>query len=275
MRLSILTLAFIIPLFVTAQKREPTPKDSIKIYQKQLQKLWKNTYDSLRASENFKEVTGNIKRLRGNSQRYGGALIFMDIVHSDYTKFNQSIVASGFAPLKSNHIRFGFGVSNKSGKAITDFHFAVIGFNNKSKQGDEKIKTSLSSLFHFDYGYDLTKSDVVDIYPFLGVSIRTSNLNYEKPAEVNPNYTNISNILNNNQTTNSTSMKPGFQAGLGIDFKISSSKVNRASTILFTKFGVNRPFTVDRYKVESVNYKPEIRQGVWVLAFGFKFVSPK
>lgn len=273
MRFLILTLTFIGPLFVTAQKREPVPKDSIEFYQKKLNKLWRDNYDSLRNSENYKELVGNIKRLRGNSRNYGGVAIFGDIVHSDYAKLNQSIVQSGFTPLKSNFARIGFGVSNKSGKAITDFYLGVIGFNNVSKKDNEKIKTSLASILQFDYGYDLTKSNLVDIYPFLGLSLRLSNLNYLKPAELNPNYTNISNILLSNQTAYSSSFRVGFQAGFGIDFNLSSSKGSRASTIVFTKFGVNRPFAIDRYKVEGVNYKPEISQGVWVLAFGFKLVS--
>jgi hypothetical protein len=275
MKFLLLTLAFINPLFLTAQKREPTSNDSIEIYQKKLNKLWRTNYDSLRSSENYKELVDNIKRLRGNSRNYGGVVIFGDITHSDYTKLNQSIVQSGFTPLKSNFGRIGFGVSNKSGKAITDFYLAVLGFNNQSKKNSEKIKTSLASILQLDYGYDLTKSGLVDIYPFLGLSLRLSSLNYLKPAEVNPNYTNISNILISNQTAYSSSFRLGFQAGLGIDFNLSSSKVNGASTLFFTKFGINRPLSADKYKVEGVTYKPEILQGVWVLAFGFKFVSPQ
>jgi hypothetical protein len=273
MRYLILIFALLGPMFLKAQRRETPPKDSTQIYRRQLSTLWRNTYDSLRSSEKYKELLSNIDRLQGKSGDYGGIVVFADLVHSDYSKLNESIVKSGFSPLKSNLLRIGFGASNKSGKLISDIYLAIVGFNNESKKINEKIKTSVASLLQYDFGYDLTKSSFIDIYPFVGLSLRFSNLNYTKPAEINPNYTNISNILVSNQTAYSTSFRLGYQAGIGIDLNLSSSKNQKESTIFFTKFGVNRPFSVDKYNVEGVNYKPEVRQGIWVWAFGLKFVG--
>lgn len=275
MRILILTVAFVCPFFLAAQTNEPDLKDSIELYRKRLSELWRNNFDSVRNSVKYRELMGNISRLQGNAQHYRGFVIFGDLVHSDYTKFNQSIVSSGFTPLKPNLVRFGFGTSFKSGSRISDLYFAIAGTNNVSTKDKEKIKASLSGVLQFDYGYDLTRSNMIDIYPFIGLSLRFSDLNYLKPAETNPNFTNISTILINNQTTYTSSFRLGYQAGFGVDFKLSAATGNRSSTIFFTKFGVNRPFTVDTYKVEGVRYKPEIRQGVWVLAFGFKFISPQ
>ena len=140
------------------------------------------------------------------------------------------------------------------------------------KKDNEKIKSSLVSFFHFDFGYDITRSTFIDLYPFVGLSLRVSSLEYEKPAELDPNYTNITNILIREQSVLASSAKLGFQAGLGMDIKLGSAKGTR-SPIFFTKFGINRPITAHRYKVKDVYYKPEIRQGVWALSFGFKFLG--
>ncbi len=273
MKILLLIAAFICPFFVAAQRNGPELKDSIELYRKKLSELWRSNIDSLRNSVTYKELTGNISRLRETTRNYQGFVLFGDLVHSDYFKFNQSIVTSGFTPLKPNLVRFGFGTSFKSGNRISDLYFAVVGTDNVSTKNKEKIKTSLSGIFQFDYGYDLTRANLISIYPFIGLSLRFSNLNYLKPAEANPNFSNISNILINDQSIFASSFRVGYQAGLGIDFKLPASSGNKSSTIFFTKFGINRPFTVDTYKVEGIRYKPEIRQGVWVMAIGFKFVS--
>ena len=81
MRILIFALLLISPELINAQKRATTPKDSIQYYQKQLQTLWKDTYDSLRNSEKYTEVLNSLQRLKKNSDNYTGPIFYTDIVH--------------------------------------------------------------------------------------------------------------------------------------------------------------------------------------------------
>lgn len=250
-------------------------RDSVEYYQRQLNMLWKNTFDSLKNSDQYNQILSNLKRFTKKSQNYVGFSVFGDVIHSDYRKFNESIGQNGFTPLNSTMYRIGFGMSNKRNRTIKDFYFGIVGFNNKSKKEGEAIKTSLSNLFQFDFGYDLIRSRVLDIYPFMGLSIRFSNLNYSKSKQTNSSYTNITNIITNNQDVVSSSARIGYQAGLGVDVIVKNRKDESGFTTLFAKIGVNRPIGIDKYKIEGIKYSPGIKQGILVISFGIKFLNKK
>jgi hypothetical protein len=267
-------LAFILlPCVLKAQTGWHTPpKDSAAYYQRQISELWRNTMDSLRHSETFKNLQDSYEYHIGRSNNYRAFMIFFDILHSDYNSLNTAIAQSGFPALNPLGARLGFGYSSKKDHVMFDFAFAVIGFNNKTKKADEKIAASLSNLLQFDIGYDILKSRTVSIYPYAGLSVRNSIIEYSKPRQINQNYTNITNIIANDQSILANNFRPGYQAGIGFDFT-SSDKIRTAKAILFIKIGTNRPFGEETFKIEDIKYGPGIKQGDWLATIGFKFGS--
>jgi hypothetical protein len=273
----IVTLLFALVLINTTTKSQKKETDSLKYYQKQLDELYRVTIDSLKSTEEYMILEEKIDEMRrrpkGYSKNYGGFVLFGDLMHADYAAFNRSIVQDGFTPLDEYTGRLGFGISTKNENLMIDFYFVSSSFRNRSTKGDEKIEAGLSNIFQFDLGYDFINSKVISMYPFAGLSLRTSTLKYSKPAQLNGGYTNISNILANNQSVDASSLRPGYQAGIGLDVAISGKKSKGAKTIFFTKFGTNRPIGRDRYKIHGIKYNPGIKQADWLVSFGFKFVA--
>lgn len=273
----IVSLLFVLAFISTtgiAQKKET---DSLRYYEKQLNELHRITMDSLRETEEYRALEEKIEEIRYRpknfSKNYTGLVLFGDLMHSNYTAFNNSIVQDGFTPLDEYTGRIGFGISSKTENLMFDFYFATGSFRNRSKKGDEKIQAGLSNIFQFDLGYDFINSKVISMYPFAGLSLRTSTLRYSKPVQLNGGYTNISNILINNQSVDGSSLRVGYQAGIGLDVAIPGKKSKGAKTIFFTKFGTNRPIGRDRYKIHGIKYNPGIKQADWLISFGFKFVA--
>lgn len=272
MRLFIITL-LLIPLFSQSQERAGLPVDSITYYNREMRMLYRQTYDSLTQSDRYKAALEKIKYYESRSDDYGAFVIFGEVAAADYSTFNASIAADGFPPLNGPAYRFGIGVSNKSDRGIVDFNFFAFSFNKKSKKGDEKITSSFSNFLQFDVGYDLVKSQSVNIYPYAGLSFRGCDVEYSKPVQTNGSFTNISNIVLNKQSASAFSLKAGYQAGLGFEFVIHNSTNRLRGTMFFVKAGTNGHIGRENYKVEGIDYKPAIKYGNWIVTTGFKFFS--
>src|SRR5579871_1163828 len=273
MRKLILAL-IIVPSIVTAQSKIDKPiTDSGRYYQKEMNRLLIQAFDSTKKTSEYIALENSYKNYVGHSNNYTGPILFFDIAHSDYSKFNTSIAQSGFPSLNNMSYRIGFGVSNKYNRTMFDFIFIAAGFNNRSVKDDKKIKTSLMNVFQFDLGYDVLKSNVISLYPYVGISGRISSLSYSKANQTDPNYTNISDIIVSGTTINTSSLRVGYDAGIGIDFTVSNNKDHTAGTILFLKAGTNRALWEDAYKIENIKYKPGTRQADWIISVGIKFIK--
>jgi hypothetical protein len=194
-------------------------------------------------------------------------------VQADYGDLNKHIVAAGFPALNNSLFRIGFGISTKDERFLYNVYFGIFGINNKSVKGEEKIKSTVYDVFHVDWGYDLLRSRKVSLYPYVGLSLRSSTLRYSKPAQVNASFTNISDIIVNDQSVRTSSNKFGYHAGIGFDFTAANSKMYSGAPILFVKLGTNRPFGKETYKIEGNKYRPGILQGGWVVTLGVKFAN--
>ena len=269
------------PLLINAQTPRSSSSDSLRYYQLELRELTLKTLDSLRNSERYKFLQDRISQLRRSGKGYGGAVFFMDVTHSDFSEFNNSIAQDGFPAIDPISFGFGFGVSNKSEKIIFDLYFGAGNLTSKSKKADTTIRAGLVSLFHIDLGYDVLNSDVVSIYPYAGLSLRISTLEYATPVQVNPGFTNITNMILNDQSVYADSYRLGYQAGIGFDFIVSKDKSRTThqtysdgpAIVLFTKIGTKRPIGRDKYKIEDIKYNPGIKQADWVVSLGIKLGS--
>ena len=255
------------------KKHPPEAIDSVKYYRQELGKIWRHAFDSLRKSEQViflqKEYTRHIAR----SNNYTAFMLYFDWVHSDYTGLNSSIAQSGFPALNAYSPRFGLGIGHKHGRMLYDFYFVTFGLNNKSKNAGRTIKTNVSNFFQVDIGVDLLKSGVVSLYPFAGLSARSSSLSYSAPTQSNPNFTNISNVIIANTSASAYSSRIGYQAGMGIDLSLGGNKDHTYKTILFVKGGTSQPFKKDKYTIEGHTYDPGVKQADWLVTVGFKFAG--
>ena len=274
MKKLIFLLAFSCTLSAVAQE-QPTirPGDSLFYYQRESGRLMRQVQDSLRNSEYYKTLQQNIARLRGKSQDFAGLVLVSGIQHTNFSDFNKSIVQDGFPEMDPISWQLGFGISSKTENIMLDMYFGVGGFETTSSKVEESITASFSNFFQFDLGYDLAPSRTINLYPYLGISFRISSLEYETPAQINPNYTNISNLLINDRSISASSSMLGYQAGLGLDFMLSHNDKRGTGHYFFIKAGVNRPVWADKYKMHDIKYDPNIKQGDWLISFGIKFAN--
>ncbi len=270
MRLTIILL-LLISIAGEAQEVKQPPIDSVRYYQQKISQLHRKLFDSLRNSEEYKVAQERILYYKRKSDSYGSFVLFMDVAQADYDKFNSNITASGFTPLEGSALRFGFGFSGKSNRVIVDIFSLVAGVAKKSTKGSESIVTNFSSALLIDIGYDVIKNQPINIYPYAGLSVRSSELDYSKPAQINPSFTDITNIIQNRQSVSGYSGKLGYQAGVGFDFVIRNNPQKLGGNMLFFKAGINRPVGKENYKIEGVRYVPGIEYGKWIATIGIKF----
>jgi hypothetical protein len=263
-------LILLLPLFSLSQNNNSNP-DSVRFYSRELNKLRRQADDSLRASVAYQQALAGIKRHRRKSNDYAGFVFLSGIVHSDFTSFNQSLSQSGFSRMKALSSQFGFGTSTKSGSTILDFYFFAGALDTKSNKGDEKILFNSGNLLQFDLGFDLLRSKIISLYPFVGLSLKETSLTYKKPIQLNTSFTNISNLVVNDQSVELNSTRLGYQAGLGFDIVLGENKKHTTNKVLFIKGGTNRSVGKERYSFHGLKYDPHIKSGDWVVSFGIKF----
>lgn len=257
----------IFPAVTFSQKNKVV--DSTIYYQKQITKAYKQAMDSLEKTPLFV----NYVQYKQRYNSYNAQTFFINALHTNYNTFNNSIAQSGFNKMNPMSYGFGFGYSGKYKHIISDFALSML-FPNNSKKGDETISSGLFNIL-FDIGYDVLQSNRISIYPYAGLSARFATLNYINKGTINPQYSNITDILVESENINSASFRLGYQAGVGVDVAVSQNKANSKSFILFVKAGVNQPFAKDKFKIQSTTYNPEINKGDWMLSIGVKFANRK
>lgn len=251
--------------------REPKPIDSVKYYKKTISDLYKNTLDSLRQSETFKTALEGLQRISRRSNGYTSFTIYGDVGQASYDVVNKGISVYGFPPMNGPQYRVGLGISHEyHSRWIIEFYYATFGINNKSNKGDSSVKSSYSNWLQLNFGYDLIKSQKINIYPYAGLAARQTDLTYKQPDEMNPNFTSIVDIVQKDGTTNGNKLNLSYQAGIGFDFVVHESEKG-AGTMLFLRAGTDGIFGSRTFKIHGVKYDADIKQGAWVVAFGFKF----
>jgi len=279
MRLSAKFLAVLILLSsisnaqVRPHENAVSNKDSARHYQKVIGDMYRQAYDSLRHSEAYLQALEKYKQYSKPGAGYYSVVFFAEVTQADFGDLNKSIAPSGFGPLKGPTYRLGMGFSWQfHNRCILDFNFFALGLDHTTKKGNESIKSTFADLFQFNFGYDFIKSPRINIYPYVGLSLRGSNLSYNTPAQTNPNYTSIVDIVENARSVDGSATNLGYQAGLGLEYVLHERKKG-GGTIFFVKVGTNRAFGNQTYSVEDVTYDPKIRQGDWIVTAGFKFFA--
>jgi hypothetical protein len=272
MKKAIFVFFITLPFLAFSQKpRVNSKSDSLSYYRKLLVKIRRDNDDSLRHSEEYTSTLNNIIRLHPYHEKFTGVILFGELLHSNFEKFNKSILSSGFSSMPQYSFRIGLGFSRIRGRKIFDFNYLTAGFKSKSKSVNDVIESSLTNWLQFDLGYDILKSKNINLYPYGGISYRSSSIKYKTPTIINPFYTNITNIILSDRSLDLTSNKLGYQLGIGLDVRIiNKSQKGNTSMYLFSKFGTNRPFGSENYKANGISYKPSNIQGDWLVSFGLK-----
>ena len=271
-------LFLFLPLLAEAQYRprvyreEKKITDSARYYKEKLIALQMEAIDSLRQSEKFQDLYAAYKQHTGKSRNYSGFTLFTGLTHSDLGSFGQHIEANGFSPLSSLALNIGMGFSFRTRRLMIDLYAANGAISRTAKKGNETIKINTANFLQLELGYDLLKSAKASIYPFAGLSGRSSTIKYEKPETVNNNAEDITGFIINNQSVTAQSGKVGYQAGVGFDYSISSPQKTPRATLLFLKAGIQGPIGGDRYKMNGHVYHTDLKQGNWVINIGFKFI---
>ena len=255
--------------FVGFSQKNDKPTDSANYYRKATMKAQKAAFESLKQTTLYKDYLAFSKR----KNNYSGMSLFATAVQSDYGQFSKELAAGGFPQLNTMGYGLGFGAATKSAHVIFDFYFATTTFESTSKKGAETIGSSLANFLQLDLGYDVLNSNRCSIYPFVGISARSASLRYSNKGTPNPTPTGLATLVIGDKNVYANSVRLGYQAGLGIDLKLSDGKNGENPILIFAKAGINRPFWKDTYKTNGVSYDPDIDKGNLNIAFGFKFTS--
>jgi len=81
--LLLLTFSFAGLLF--AQKEMPV--DSAEYYQREISKIWRQSFDSIYRSEKVISLRNKLNGIVSQRNNYGSVVLFGDILHSDYSAF--------------------------------------------------------------------------------------------------------------------------------------------------------------------------------------------
>jgi hypothetical protein len=281
MRSFIKTSSFLIVIlsYVSSVEAQSVPlsenksaADSIKYYRKTLYGLYKTAFDSLRHTQPFITASERLQYYTSHSNGYTAFAVYGEIAQASYDAVNRGLLQNGFPSLKGPQYQIGVAISQEyRDRWILDFDISA-GINNSSKTGGESVKSSFSNLFQVNFGYDFIRSKKINIYPYTGLALRFTSLGYQKPAQVNNNFTGITDIVINDGSVNASAANLSYQAGLGFDFVIHENDKG-SGTMLFLKAGTDGIFGSTTYKIDGVRYDAQIKQGAWIFALGCKFFA--
>jgi hypothetical protein len=214
----------------------------------------------------------NLNRFINHSNIYTSFTIYGTLSGASYDKLNTDIAQHGYPAMKGPLGGVGFGISHEYySRWVLEFYFTTLGFTNKVKKDDSTLKANFSNLLQVNFGYDFIKSNKINIYPYAGLAVRVSELDYIAPVLTNDNYTSILDIVRMDGSAYATRWSLAYQAGVNFDFVIHENADKGRGTMLFLRAGTDGTFSNSSFKIHGLKYDPQIKQGAWQIAFGFKF----
>ncbi|MFT3824685.1 MAG: hypothetical protein QM731_12225 [Chitinophagaceae bacterium] len=280
----VLLLLFLLPAVAYAQPRgtinNKKKVDSVDYYDERMRSMERfadsvrrQLLDSVRLTEAYKELERRRAELMQHSDRYFSFDFFAEVADADFDKLNSTLVPKGFSKMANGVFRLGFGITIKEKAWLCDVAYAIGGFSEVAKKGDEEVKASFSSFLQADVGYDFIRSPGINLYPYAGIALRTSRLKYSTPSEVNGNYSDITDLIDNQRSVSDRIYKLGYQAGIGFEISLLKDAKKTNGEMIFVKLGTNGIVGKERYKLGGVTYDPGIRYGKWIVAVGVKIFN--
>jgi hypothetical protein len=268
---TILVFLFFIPFLSKAQYHEPKI-DSLNYYQQEINNLTRVHQQKLITDSHFIALRENVVRLSAQRDSYRGMMLYTQVADVDFSKLNADLSANGFTPLSGPLWSFGYGFTFKKNRRIFDLNATAFGMEKKTKKDGESIKVSFGTFFEFVWGYDFIKNKSINLYPYFGVGLRSTSLDYKAKAQINPSPSSIFNIVQNDRSVSDNITELSYQAGAGLEVVISKAK-RSGGTLLFVKGGTNQAFKDKGFDLKGNNYNPEFNVGNFIIHAGFKFFS--
>jgi hypothetical protein len=262
-------LILLLTVNIASAQSQKSLADSADYYKKELDGVIKAYHDSLLKDPRVKALRENLKRASAATDNYNAFVVYTQLSSVDFKKLNADNATNGFTPLSGAMISIGYGFSFKKDRRMLDFNVGAFGINKKTSIGDEVIKTSFSTFLQFEVGYDFLKSKIVNLYPYAGIGLRTTSLEYDAPAQVNQSPANITDVVLNNNSVGDQRVEASYHAGIGVEVVITRPSMPRGM-ILFVKGGTNRAFSKKGFDLEGYKYKPDLNIGNGMITAGVK-----
>ena len=261
-------------LHTTAQTQK-TVADSIDYYSRKISDIECQVADSLHRSEPYRYYLKrrNYWQKLSKDRKYIAMSFFNEIAGADYSAFNRRIVQEGYGRFGGDISRIGLGLSYMTHTGLVfDLNFYVFGLDKSSGNGSQLIQGGFSDFCQADIGYAVFSSRKFEIYPYAGLSIRSSDFFFSRPPQGGSTYNDIIGVDQNKGSINTNTISPSYQAGACFEWIVIATADRKFGTIAFLKAGTDGIFGRETYKIQGINYDPGINYGNWVVALGFKIM---
>jgi hypothetical protein len=185
------------------------PRDSVRYYQKELSKLWKSNYDSLKNSDRFKELTGKLNRKGGQKVMTIELLANVGLYFTDFTNLNTRLKSIGQEEVKT--MVPSVGASMAFGLPIMTYGFELNSYTFDNPSASFKgyhVRVFLAT--------NIFKKSRIVLNPQIGYTSSSLNMFIHKsPTVVNFNdlFLSQSNTIQLNHTTDYLDFALGLKFG--------------------------------------------------------------
>jgi len=262
--------AFLLLIWISAFAHAQQTEDSIRYYNRALGEKLREHYELLKKDSTYKRLNENLLRLQTSSDSYHGFILSTHVAKANFNRLNEDLHANGFPSISKPMWMIGYGFSFKKNRRIFDLNVVGFGLPVTSSKDGETLSVSFTSFLEFIWGYDVLKSNRVNLYPYAGVGLRNTTLKYETPVQANAAPTGIFDVVQNNRSFREFVNEIGYQAGLGFEYVVSGSK-KPGGIILFLKGGLQRAFKSKPIKIEGRAFDLRLEPGSMIFEAGFKF----
>jgi hypothetical protein len=265
-------------LFIALQaaaQSQKTVSDSINYYNRKILAIEQRVSDSLDHSQPYHYYMQQKIYWEGLSKnrKYTGLSYFNELAGADYGAFNRRIEQEGYAHFGGPLYRFGLGLSHMTNSGwVFDLNFFVWGIDKSSGNGPQIITTGFTEYGQLDVGYAVFSSRKFDIYPYAGLSLRSSDFFFSRPRRGGSTYNDIVGVDQGNGDIKATAVSPSYQAGASFEWIAFAAADRKFGTIVFLKAGTDGVFGHETYKIEGIKYDPGITYGNWGVALGIKII---
>jgi hypothetical protein len=219
------------------------------------------------AAQSQKTVADSMNR------KYTGLSYFNEFDGVDYRALNRRIAQEGYSHFGGALYRFGLGLSHMTNTGwVLDLNFFVLGADKSSGNGSQIITTGFADYGQLDVGYAVFSSRKFDIYPYAGLSVRSSDFFFSRPPRGGSTYNDIVGVDQGNGDIKAMAVSPGYQAGACFEWIAFANADRKFGTIVFLKAGTDGVFGHETYKIQGINYDPGINYGNWGVALGIKII---
>ena len=208
MKYSLLLLFIALTLYSKGQApNQKLSKDSVRYYQRELNKMWRTTYDSMKNSDRYKEITGKLK----NKDKVVTVELLANVglYFTDFKNLNLRLKSIGQEEIKT--MVPSIGASLAVGKPIMTY-----GLELNSYAFDNKSASFKGMHMRFYVATNLFKKSPIVLHPQIGYGTSILNMFIHK----SPNQVGFDNLFQTQANTVQLGHNQNYlDLALGLKFK--------------------------------------------------------